>query len=160
MMRNLLIDRLKLAGHLEEQDQTTFALIVATADGTLGPQMKRRTAACPPSPPAPARPVFPEACGSRMGPGVIEAGGVMMRTFVRSISGLVGGQVIDKTGLEGQYDLTVHFLPDRPMPNAPDVKDLPSFVQALREQLGLTVYPETTKVQVFVIDHIERPTPN
>ena len=29
-----------------------------------------------------------------MGPGIIEAGGIVMSTFVRSISGFVGGQVI------------------------------------------------------------------
>ena len=159
-MRNLLIDRLKLAGHLEEQDQTTYALVLGTADSSLGPQMKVRTAACPPTPPPPTRPAFPEACGSRMGPGIIEAGGIVMSTFVRSISGFVGGQVIDKTGLEGRYDLTLRFAPDRPAPNAAGANDVPPFAQALREQLGLTVYPETTKVQVFVIDHLERPTVN
>jgi uncharacterized protein DUF3738 len=36
------------------------------------------------------------------------------------------------------------------LPNAAGANDAPSFVQALREQLGLTVYPETTKVQMFV----------
>jgi uncharacterized protein (TIGR03435 family) len=157
-MRNLLIDRLKLAGHVEEQDQTTFALVVGTPDGSLGPQMRVRTAECPPPPTAPTRPTFPEGCGSRMGPGMIEAGGIQMATFVRSISGLVGAQVIDKTGLKGRYDLTLHFAPTQPSPTNPSANDAPPFVQAVREQLGLTLYPETTKMSLFVIDHLERPT--
>ncbi|HZR24849.1 MAG TPA: TIGR03435 family protein [Vicinamibacterales bacterium] len=141
-LRNLLVDRLKLAGHVEEQDGTTYALVVASSDGSLGPQMKLRTTECPP-------------CGARFGPGVIEANGITMATFVGSISGLVGGQVIDKTGLEGRYDLTMHFASPRPMPNAS--ADAPGFVDALRSQLGLAVYPEASKVQVFVVDHLERP---
>jgi bla regulator protein BlaR1 len=36
----------------------------------------------------------------------------------------------------------------------------PQFVTALQEQLGLKLVPEKTKVTIFVIDHIERPTPN
>jgi len=156
MMRNLLVDRLKLAGHVEEQDGTTYALVVATSDGSLGPQMKLRTAECPTAPSASGRPSFPEACGSRFGPGSIEAGGINMATFVRSISGLVGGQVIDKTGLTGRYDLTMHFASARPSPTA-SAADEPGFVEALRAQLGLAIYPEATKVQVFVVDHLERP---
>ena len=156
-MRNLLIDRLKLVGHLEEQDQTTFALVVGTPDGSLGPQMRVRTAECPPPPTAPERPTCPEGCGSRMGPGIIEAGGIQMPAFVRSISGLAGAQVIDKTGLKGRYDLTLHFAPLGPSPTGPSGNDAPTFVQALREQLGLALYPETTKMQVFVVDHLERP---
>jgi uncharacterized protein (TIGR03435 family) len=157
-LRNLLIDRLKLVGHLEEQDQTTFALVVGTPDGSLGPQMRVRTTECQATPTAPPRPTLPEECGSRMGPGIIEASGIQMSTFVRSISGLVGAQVIDKTGLEGRYDLTLRFAPMQPSASDASARDAPPFVQALREQLGLILYPETTKMPLFVIDHLERPT--
>jgi uncharacterized protein (TIGR03435 family) len=33
-------------------------------------------------------------------------------------------------------------------------------VTALQEQLGLKLIPEKELLKIFVIDHIERPTPN
>jgi uncharacterized protein (TIGR03435 family) len=69
--------------------------------------------------------------------------------------------VFDRTGLEGAYDFTLHFAPPGLNANAsttPD--DAPQFVTALQEQLGLKLVPEKMMVKIFVIDHIERPTPN
>jgi uncharacterized protein (TIGR03435 family) len=72
---------------------------------------------------------------------------------VRTISGLAGGEVIDRTGLAGRYDISLRFA----VPNGANA-EAPAFPQALQEQLGLTLYPEKTKQPVFVIDHIEPPT--
>jgi len=165
MMRNMLVERLKVAGHIEEQERTTFALVVARRDGRLGPQLKKSTVDCtPPSPPdaaSPARPPAPNGCGMRMGQGTIEANGVTLDRLVPSLGGLAGGQVNNRTGLDGMYDLTLHFAPPRlnPDPSAP-VDDAPQFVTALQEQLGLKLVPEKAMVKIFVIDHIERPTPD
>ena len=165
MMRNLLIERLKVAGHIEEQEQTTFTLVVARSDGRLGPQLKTSTADCgAPSPPEAApqpRPPAQGRCGARMGPGTIEATGVAFDRLVLSFSGLAGGQVTNHTGLEGAYDLTLHFAVPRsnPDPSATG-DDAPQFVTALQEQLGLKLVPEKAMVKVFVIDHIERPSPD
>ena len=97
----------------------------------------------------------------RMGQGTIEATGIALDRIVNSLSGLAGGQVRNRTGLDGVYDLTLHFAPPRlnPDPSAP-VDDAPQFVTALQEQLGLKLVPEKSMVKIFVIDHIERPTPN
>lgn len=165
MMRNMLIERLKVAGHIEEQERTTFSLVVARSDGRLGPQLKKSTVDCSlpsPSNDAPqTRPSTPGRCGMRMGQGTIEANGIALDRLVNSLSGLAGGQVRNRTGLDGVYDLTLHFAPPRlnPDPSAL-VDDAPQFVTALQEQLGLKLVPEKSMVKIFVIDHIERPTPN
>ena len=36
----------------------------------------------------------------------------------------------------------------------------PAFLQALKEQLGLTLKPTTTVAAILVVDHIEQPSPN
>jgi|SRR5579872_1424835 len=106
----------------------------------------------------PPRSLAPNGCGMKVGPGSIEGGAVSMDVFARTISGLAGGQVTDRTGLEGRYDLTLRFMPPRPAPNAPTDGDARPFAQALQEQLGLTLYSEKTTVKVFVVDRLERPT--
>jgi uncharacterized protein (TIGR03435 family) len=160
MMRNMLIDRLKVAGHVEEVERTTFALVLARRDGRLGPQLKKSSTDC--APPAPDATKPPQAqCGTRMGPGTIEATGASLDRLVLSMRGLAGGSVTNRTGLEGLYDLTLRFAPPRSaaaVGSAPD--DAPEFVTALQEQLGLKLVPEKAKVKIFVVDHIERPTPD
>ena len=94
--------------------------------------------------------------GMRMGQGTIEATGITLDRLVPSLSGLAGGRVNNRTGLDGAFDLTLHFAPD---PSAP-IDDAPQFLTALQEQLGLKLVPEKSMVKIFVIDHIERPTPN
>ena len=152
MMRNMLIERTKVAGHIEEQERTTFALVVARKDGRLGPQLKRSTDECAST---------PDRCGLRMSQGTIEAAGITLDRLVPSLSGLAGGRVNNRTGLDGAFDLTLHFAPPRlsPDPSAP-IDDAPQFVTALQEQLGLKLVAEKSMVKIFVIDHIERPTPN
>ena len=67
----------------------------------------------------------------------------------------------NRTGLDGFYDLTLHYSVRNlnADPTAPP-DDAPSIFTAVQEQLGLKLVPEKTKVKIFVIDHIERPTPN
>ena len=36
----------------------------------------------------------------------------------------------------------------------------PTFLEALKEQLGLKLVPQTGPVDVLVLDHVEEPSPN
>jgi uncharacterized protein (TIGR03435 family) len=166
MMRNMLIDRLKVAGHVEEVERNAFALVVARRDGRLGPQLtpstldctRQASAAAPPSTPPPDA---QRRCGMRMGPGLIESGGIRLDMLVNSLTGLAGGFVTNRTGLDGYYSVTLRFTPLRlSATGAPSDDDAPQFVTALQEQLGLKLVPEKMMVKIFVIDHIERPTPD
>ncbi len=152
MMRNMLVDRLRVAGHVEERERRVFALVVARRDGRLGPQLKTSTVDCAPR---------PSPCLMRMRPGSIEAKGITLDRLVRSLSGFADGEVINRTGLDGPYDFTLHFaLPRMSADPSALVDDGPQLVTAVQEQLGLKLVPEKVKVRIFVIDHIERPTPD
>jgi len=71
--------------------------------------------------------------------------------WLRQPSGRV---VIDKTGLVGNYELTLRYTSDL------NAVDAPSVFTALEEQLGLKLVPDRAPLQVLVVDHIERPTPD
>jgi uncharacterized protein (TIGR03435 family) len=80
---------------------------------------------------------------------------------IRNIASLAAGQVQaivqDKTGLPGNWRYDIYFGPDLPDPNSAN-PDLPSFVTALREQLGLRLDRTRGPVDVLVIESVERPT--
>src|SRR5688572_10964918 len=57
MTRALLKDRFKLVAHTETREEQIYALVVARADGRLGPAMKPSTRDC-----QPAQPGTPSAC--------------------------------------------------------------------------------------------------
>ena len=75
--------------------------------------------------------------------------------------------VIDRTGLTGRFDLELEAFDIKAPPDyKPGPSDLelppakgPSIFEAVREQLGLSLRPETASVPVIVIDHAERPSP-
>ena len=73
--------------------------------------------------------------------------------------------VVDQTGLKGFYDFKLTYAPDlsgRTGPNgeAPPSFDGPNLFQALREQLGLKLESTKGPVEVFIIDHVEKPADN
>jgi uncharacterized protein (TIGR03435 family) len=173
MWRTLFAERMKLVAHVEERERDTFALVLARSDGRLGPQLKPSTLDCSPKPPGtpPAPPPPPPAsendylnfCGGRFGNGMIVVGSTTMDRLVLSLAGPAGRQVFDRTGLKGNYALTLKHSPPRTpgtSPDAPLPDDVPDFFTALQEQLGLKLQPEKSLVPVFVIDRIERPTQN
>ena len=73
--------------------------------------------------------------------------------------------VIDRTGLSGRFDADLQFNPDglpgwtAPPPGSAN-RDAPSLFGALEGGLGLKLESTRGAVDVVVIDHIERPTPD
>ncbi len=73
--------------------------------------------------------------------------------------------VLDRTGLKGNWDFELKFLPelpvDFPKENLPqEVQDRPSLPDAVREQLGLRLTADKGPVPYMVIDSVERPSAN
>ena len=78
----------------------------------------------------------------------------------------LGRFVIDKTGLEGKYDLTLTWSPDNRLAAMADPSNEnaapvgPSIFTAVQEQLGLKLESTKAPVETLVIDHIEQPSEN
>jgi len=75
--------------------------------------------------------------------------------------------VADETGLSGEFDVDVTFMPDEPVrlnggaaPPSLAMTDRPSLMTAIQEDLGLKLEPRRRDLDVLVIDRIERPSEN
>jgi uncharacterized protein (TIGR03435 family) len=186
MMQSLLAERFKLTIHYETRQVPVFALL-AELPGKLGPLLQQHPddSPCSTSPrvpsPAPTAPPqaldirFPVTCGGIVGmapsaPGRERAGArnVPMELIASSLTGGTSGldrPVLDKTGLTGMFDFAIEFTPQFKPPLAPGANFRPdptgpTFVEALREQLGLKLEPQTGPVDVLVVDTVEEPSAN
>jgi uncharacterized protein (TIGR03435 family) len=178
MLQTMLADRFGLVLHRETRELPVYALVKASADGTLGPSMTPARVDCEaqrgrrgggPPPPLPQAGERIE-CGMMMGPGTVNAGGMQMAELARSLSQSLGRVVLDETGLGGRYDFELRYAldlgtagrrgapPDTVVP--PLDTNLPSLPTALEEQLGLKLDARRGPVEVLVIDSVERPEPN
>jgi uncharacterized protein (TIGR03435 family) len=186
MMQALLADRFKLAIHYETKQLPVMALEL-DKPGKLGPKIQLHpsdvpcsTAPLPPGSAPGAIPTvaggFPEPCGELIGwpsenpPGRILVGArnvplTMFSTLIDNPATGIDRPVLDKTGLEGKYDFIFEFTPqfNGPLPPGanftPDPTG-PTFQEALKEQLGFRLVPQTGPVDVIVIDHVEEPSAN
>ena len=174
MWRSLFKSRLKLEAHNETREGPIFALVLARADGRLGPQLKpsphdcAALAAAAAASPIVSNPNPPSAdtvmatCGSLFLRDRTFIGGMLLSRYAQSLSGTVGRIVEDRTGLKGYYAMTMTYAPV-PRLGADAVAEpggAPPFFVALEEQLGLKLEPATKPLQALVIDRIEPPTEN
>jgi uncharacterized protein (TIGR03435 family) len=185
MMQALLADRFKLAIHLETKQLPVMALLLDKT-GKLGPKIQPHPSDVPcstaPLPPGsgPTPPTvaggFPESCGAVNGwstqnpPGRLRVGGrdvtiEMLSTLMTTGATGIDRPVLDKTGLTGRYDFIFEFTPqfNGPVPPGLDFTPDPTgptFQQALKEQLGFKLVPQTGPVDIVVVDHVEEPSAN
>ena len=162
MLQRLLADRFKLTLHRETRSLPIYALVKARADGRLGERLKPSEVDCSKvragAPPPEAKPGQPPSCMMIFGQGRLISYGMSITQLAEmGLSRSVLRPVIDRTALTGSYTWTLEWAPD----DAPDANgDLPSLMTALVEQLGLKLESTKGPVEVIVIDHVERPTPD
>jgi uncharacterized protein (TIGR03435 family) len=94
--------------------------------------------------------------------------GQTMSALANTFTSLLDRTVIDQTGLPGGFDADADFNPEG-LPGMVQLRaddpnrqpnDLPSIFTAIQEQLGLELESAHGPVDVFVIDHVEQPTPD
>jgi len=182
MLRTLLAERFKVRVHDETREMPIYTLVKARSDGKPGEHLKPSATDCaalmksagrdrPPAPPsATERP----PCGMRVGHGNLSVGGMTVPQFAGAISRMPGINrvVVDRTGLDGAYDIDLQWTPDQLPPRlaggAPDgpirVNGVdvdpngPSIFTAMQEQLGLKLESTKGPVHVIVIDAVDQPT--
>jgi len=166
MIRKLLADRFQLKFHHEQREMSAYVLEVAKSGPKLTPNDSKGN--------LPGLGFRPGADGVTLG-----AGNATMADFTGFLQVLVLDRpVVDRTGLTGKYDFKCTFTPDDsqfnghpprlPAPQGADsaqgsttaVGSAPSLYEAMPEQLGLKLTAEKTAVDVLVIDHVEKPSPN
>lgn len=161
MLRAVLSDRFKLAAHSELRQLPMFALVKARSDGRLGPQLHATSVDC-----VAARDAGTGSCGGfrALEPGHVIGRVTTMSAIAQFLEGTVNNAVSDSTGLTGAYDMELRWAPlqlQRPAGADPAVNpDAPSIFAALQEQLGLKLESFKGPVDVLVIDHVEKPTPD
>jgi uncharacterized protein (TIGR03435 family) len=176
LMQSLLADRFKLVVHSESRHLPVFALVLDKT-GKTGPQLRSHSntppcaAADSPMPLATVVGGYPAMCGINLG-GIasghrhLSARNVNM-SLIGSWLGAAGAlsrPVLDQTGLKGNFDFTIDWTPDVPIrvngENVQIDESVPTFLQALKDQLGLKLESQTGPVDVLVIDHVEEPSEN
>lgn len=150
MWRALLSERMKLDAHFETRPRSGYNLVFARADRQLGAQLVQAAAECPKSsaeaPPDEFRralsrrePLSAQAeryilatCGGRATVGdTVYAGHIRFSEIVSLLERIVGGTVVDRTGLEGMFSFKLRYAQRAPTV-APEPDGPPSIFTAVR----------------------------
>jgi uncharacterized protein (TIGR03435 family) len=147
MTQTALADRFKLVTHRETRETPVLLLMVSKGGSRL------------------TRSAPTDDAQTRGRPGEIVATKITMAGLASVLSRNVGRMVLDRTGLDGFYNITLHATndvqagPDR-LGRTPVDPDAPSIGTALEEQLGLRLESGRGPVEFLVIDRAERPATN
>ncbi len=172
MMQSLLADRFKLTLRRETKELPVFALVVAKN----GPKLQESKDV-----PGPDRLKGADELKGRrmamMGRGQLNMTAAPTSLLADALSRQLGRNVVDKTGLKGNYDFTLKWTPDEsqgrmfggpdggegpPRGEAAPATDAsgPTIFTALQEQLGLKLESQKGPVETLVIESVERPSEN
>jgi uncharacterized protein (TIGR03435 family) len=156
MLQALLAERFGLVVHKETRDLPIYALVVARADGKLGPQLTKADVDCT-NPTNRSSAPLPIPCGIGINMpstgATMNIGSTPISKLAPALSVLVDRTVVDRTTLIGPFNGRLTWSENQ----APDATGASLFT-ALQEQLGLKLEPTHGPVEVLVIDHIEPPT--
>ena len=153
MVRELLADRFRLRMHTETRSMRAYALVMARGDRQLGPNLKNCSMLSDPT-----------KCGVRSPSLRLVGNGFSMAQLGNALSMMVQRPVVDRTELQGAYDITLDYVPDETL--APEFRaatsnpDGPSLFTALEEQLGLKLESTKSDIDYLIVDSVSQPEPD
>jgi uncharacterized protein (TIGR03435 family) len=157
MVQKLLTDRFKLSFHRDQRELAVYVLSVGPAGAKLA-ESQGDAKGLP-------------GIGFQRRMGDLGAFNVSMADFINFMTRNAGldRPILDRTGLTGRYDFKLSWTPDDAQwssvaPNVPrpsdDANPAPPLYTALQEQLGLKFSAAKALAEVYVIDHLEKPSEN
>ncbi len=168
MLRAVLVQRFKLQARFEPREFPAYNLVVSKGGSKLKPAKPGDSygdGVKNGSTPAGANTIRWIQSGELIGQAVTLSQLTLALSGTRSVG--LGRPIVDKTGLGGQYDLTLHFSPYR-LEGYPAESEGGSTSEnaglsiftALEDQLGLKLESSKAPIECLVIDHLELPTEN
>jgi uncharacterized protein (TIGR03435 family) len=155
LLQKLLADRFGMKFHREKRELSVYTIVVGKAGAKL-----TKAEGDPKTDPQ----LF------FYGPGKFVARNATMGDFAEFLQGgVVDRPVIDQTGLAGRYDFGMIYRPDLPLANSgrgdnpavpSDLDALADIYGAVQQQLGLRLESTKTQTEVFVLDHLDKPSEN
>ncbi|MEI9814868.1 MAG: TIGR03435 family protein [Acidobacteriota bacterium] len=162
MLQSLLEERFKLSLRRGEKDQSVYALVVGKDGPKLQPgdakaASERSTALGPDGRPRPGMTYSMAPFGIEL-----QAPSASLPTVVEFLSRFMDRPVVDMTGLAGQYNLTLAFVPEKMGANSgvTFTEPGPTLYEAV-QQYGLKLEARKAPLPLLTVIHAEKtPTEN
>lgn len=145
MLQALLAERFQLKFHRETKEGAAYALVAGKAGSKLN---------------ASAAAEYSTHVTAGKNQAQVTIFHATMAQFCARLATFAGRPVMDRTGLNGVYDLKLAFAPEGLDAAGSEAREFPSLFTALQEQLGLRLESTKAPIEVFVIDHVEAPSAN
>jgi len=152
MVRKLLADRFQFASHTDQRELSVYTVNVAKGGAKISKNdAKTETTGV----------IF-------RGPGSVLFNNVTMDDFCKTLqNGAVDRPVVNQTGLSGKYEFSLVWTPDQMLSAVPNPNALaatadtpPDLYAAVQQQLGLKLDATKMRIEVLVVDKLERPSEN
>jgi uncharacterized protein (TIGR03435 family) len=146
IFRKVLEDRFNLKVHKETQDLPVYLLEVGK-----GEQKMTRSMGDPDG--------LSDSSGN-MNAGIndMRYTNITMDGFAEQLGGGTDRPILNQTGLAGRWDFRLKWTSSLAQTDDPNAS--PVLFTALQEQLGLKVETTRAPAQVYVVEHVEHPSPN
>jgi bla regulator protein BlaR1 len=144
MLQTVLAQRFNLKFTHESKDLPIYELVVASTGAKL-----TETPKTPPPPSFNGEQVISVRTMIRGGKGELNLSNGPVGALAGFLSGQLDRQVVDKTGIKGNYDVDLHWLPDE------DAKA--SISESLEQQVGLRLEAQHGLVKVMIVYQVEQP---
>jgi uncharacterized protein (TIGR03435 family) len=167
LLRNLLAERFKLTVGFRDE-MLTIAVLTRISGDRIGPKLRPLAVDC-------QRPLTADAtaagaeqpstkpCSARLINGRFRATVSPISELALHLSLLAERPVADATGLVGAFEVETEFDPSTFFTNwraSRSTEHLPSFANALRDDLGLRIDNQRRLVPMLLVERVEEPTPD